>query len=213
LSNGARLQQKREAQAAEKKPLWRNTPLALALVGTISVFASGLVAYVQTGRTSCDAITMPQLQAELKESEQRSQAAREQQLTQFKQQLAQQASEEEARRAATKDERAFAFNIIQTELSKSTDQTARAEVLLFLARAGILNSLNRPELEKMAAAQIERAGIRPGDAGIPPTLGREEIAFVNLQSLDLTKLIQLVESSDKVALIQSPMDLPAGPST
>src|SRR3712207_8228778 len=40
-----------------KKNFWYNTPLMLALVGTISVFANGLVAYVQAARTTSDSIT------------------------------------------------------------------------------------------------------------------------------------------------------------
>jgi hypothetical protein len=114
---------------------------------------------------------MTQLRAQLGESEQRSQADRQRQLTQLKQQLAEQSSEGEAKRVATKDERQFAFTIIQQELAKSSDQGGRAEILLFLARAGILNSLNRAELEKMATEQIKRAGREV--AGIPPTLGKE----------------------------------------
>ena len=199
----ALLDQKRQAEnlqaTGKKEGLWRNTPLALALVGTISVFASGLVSYVQTARTASDTVTMTQLQAQLKESEQRSQADRERQLTQFKQQLAEQSSEDEARRVATKDEREFAFKVIQQELAKSSDQTGRAEILLFLTRAGILNSLNRSELEKMATAQIERAGIEFTVAGIPPTLGREEVPFVGMETLNRSKINQYMEeTSDRV---------------
>src|SRR5262249_47736640 len=156
-------------QALEKKKLWHNTPLMLALVGTISVFANGLVAYVQAGRTISDTITLKQLEAQLKESEERSKADREHQLSQFKQEMALQTSEADARRAATKEEREFAFKIIERELGKTGDSASRAEVLLFLVRAGILNSLNRLELEKMAIVQIKRSGKEGTEIGIPPT--------------------------------------------
>jgi hypothetical protein len=134
------------SQVLEKKKLWHNTPLMLALVGTISVLANGLVAYVQAGRTTSDTITVKQLEAQLKESEERSKADRDRQLSALKQQLSQEESEAEARRAATKEERKFAFKIIERELGKTGDASSRTEVLLFLTRAGILNSLNRPEL-------------------------------------------------------------------
>jgi hypothetical protein len=159
------------SQDLERRKLWHNTPLMLALVGTISVFANGLVSYIQAARTASDTITLAQLTAQLKESESRSQAVREQQLSQLKQELTQQAADAEARRLATKDEREFAFKIIERELAKSGDSGSRAEVLLFLVRAGILNSLDRVELTKMAERQAERAGLRPADVGIPPTLG------------------------------------------
>lgn len=48
---------------------------------------------------------------------------------------------------------------------------ARAGVLLFLVRTGILNSLNREELEKMALNDLQKAGADPGNVGIPETLG------------------------------------------
>src|SRR6516164_9471340 len=79
------LEEKRHAR--EKKKLWHNTPLMLALVGTISVLANGLVAYVQAGRTTSDTITLKQLEAQLKESEERSKGDRERQLSELKQQM------------------------------------------------------------------------------------------------------------------------------
>jgi hypothetical protein len=74
-------------QTLEQKRFWHNTPLILALVGTITVFANGLVSYVLAGRTTSDTLTTKQLDAQLKESENRSQADRERQFTEFKQQL------------------------------------------------------------------------------------------------------------------------------
>jgi hypothetical protein len=78
-------------------------------------------------------------------------------------QLSEQGKGADASRQATKDERAFAFSIIEKELAKSSDMAARAGMLLFLVRSGILNSLNRNELEKTNAD--------PSSAGIPKTLG------------------------------------------
>jgi hypothetical protein len=72
---------------------------------------------------------------------------------------------------ASKDERAFAFGVVQTELAKTQDSAARAETLLFLVRAGILNSLNRDELEKMATHDLQQVGKDPSAIGIPEGLG------------------------------------------
>jgi hypothetical protein len=193
--NALKVMEAQSSQALEKKKLWHNTPLMLALVGTISVFANGLVAYVQAGRTTSDTITLKQLEAQLKESEERSKADRERQLSEFKQQMGQEASEAEARRAATKEEREFAFKIIERELGKTGDSASRAEVLLFLVRAGILNSLNRPELERMAVVQIERSGGNVREVGIPPTLGREQPLnrLMSLESINLQKAFAIFE--------------------
>ena len=194
--NDLKVMEAQASQALEKKKLWHNTPLMLALVGTISVLANGLVAYVQAGRTTSDTITLKQLEAQLKESEERSKGDRERQLSELKQQMGQQTSEAEARRAATKEEREFAFKIIERELGKTGDSASRAEVLLFLARAGILNSLNRPELEKMALVQIQRSGRNVQEIGIPPTLGMSEegYTFVNLESINLEKVIVIIDA-------------------
>ena len=191
--NDLKVMEAQASQALEKKKLWHNTPLMLALVGTISVLANGLVAYVQAGRTTSDTITLKQLEAQLKESEERSKGDRERQLSELKHQMGQETSEAEARRAATKEERVFAFQIIERELGKTGDSASRAQVLLFLVRAGILNSLNRPELEKMARVDIERSGGNK-EIGIPPTLGRPLGRVVSPESINFEKVIAILES-------------------
>lgn len=165
-------QEKEQARTLEQKRFWHNTPLMLALVGTISVLANGIVAYVQSSHTTVQTVTLKEFEAKLKESEKRSDDSREQQLTLLKQQIAQASSDADAKRTASKEEREFAFKIIEKELSKAGDTTSRATVLLFLVRAGVLNSLNRAELEGMAEADIRNAGEDPSKIGIPPTLGR-----------------------------------------
>src|SRR6516164_1129183 len=164
--NALKVMEAESSQALEKKKFWHNTPLMLALVGTISVFANGLVAYVQAGRTTSDTITLKQLEAQLKESEERSKADRERQLSELKQQMGQQTSEAEARRAATKEEREFAFKIIERELGK------------------------------MALVQIQRSGRNVQEIGIPPTLGMSEegYTFVNLESINLEKVIVIIDA-------------------
>ena len=184
------------AQALERRRFWHNTPLMLALVGTITVFANGLVAYIQGMRAASDKVTLTELEAKLKQSEQRSQSDREQQLQQLRQQLSLQSAEADARRAANKDEREFAFKIIERELAKSSDETSRAEVLLFLVRAGILNSLDRIELEKMAVAQFRRSGKVLAEVGIPPTLGRTGPPLANIETVPLDYVVAFATRSD-----------------
>jgi hypothetical protein len=122
-------QERKDARdlALERKKFWHNTPLVVALVGTITIGANLLSSFVLNTQTS--------------------------------------------QTDASKDERQFAFGVINQELAKSTDLRARAEVLLFLVRAGVLNSLNRDELEKMATADLQRLNIPPESVGIPPTVG------------------------------------------
>jgi hypothetical protein len=110
--------------------------------------------------------------------------------------MAQDASEADAKRAASREEREFAFKIIERELGKAGDSSSRAEVLLFLAKAGILNSLNRPELETMALSEIEKAGKKPSDVGIPPTLGRPDGQTVPFASVPFDRLVVLHQRID-----------------
>lgn len=174
------LDEKKFAREApmEQKRFWHNTPLMLALVGTITIAANGLVTYVQASRAASDTVTLEQLKSQLKDSEGRSAATR-----------TAEASDAEAKRTATREEREFAFKIVEKELAKTGDSSARATVLLFLVRAGVLNGLNRDELEKMAVAQIERAGKDPSQIGIPPTLGRSSIRVEKPENVDFKKVI------------------------
>jgi hypothetical protein len=169
----------------EQKRFWHSTPLMLALVGTITIAANGLVAYVQSSRITSDTVTLEQLKSQLKDSESRSAAAR-----------AGEASEAEAKRTASKEEREFAFKIIEKELGKTGDATSRASVLLFLARAGILNSLNRKELEDMAKADIRSAGKDPETVGIPPSFGRPPPRFGDLKDIPFDKVIVVASHDD-----------------
>lgn len=168
------LEEKKFAREApiERTRFWHNTPLVLALVGTITIAANGIVSYALASRTTSDTVTLEQLKSQLKDSENRSTAAR-----------AVEASDADARRNASKDEREFAFRIIERELSKTGNSSERATVLLFLVRAGVLNSLNRNELEKMAESDIRKAGKDPNVVGIPPTLGRTPTFFYQLDNL------------------------------
>jgi hypothetical protein len=52
-----------EAQVVRKRRVFRNTPLMLALVGTISAFANGLVAHVQAAPADCTKAGKPCMNA------------------------------------------------------------------------------------------------------------------------------------------------------
>lgn len=83
--------------------------------------------------------------------------------------------------ATAKDQQAFAFRLIEKELSKTDDANARAKVLLFLVKAGVLDSLNKSELELMARADLSRTELKNISVGIPPTLGSKASVY-NLAS-------------------------------
>lgn len=147
-----------KSRLLEQKRLWHNTPLMLALVGTVSVFANGLVAYIQGARTTSDTVTLKQLEAQLRDSEQRSGAERERQVSQLKQQFTLEIAEAEAKRAASKEEREFAFRIVERQLSQDKSEAERAQILLFLIRAGVLSGLKEAELKMMAEASLRKEG-------------------------------------------------------
>jgi hypothetical protein len=125
-----------EAAKFERLKFWHNTPLVVALVGTLTIaaqFASGYLLSNQTGTLAAD-----------------------------------------------QDKREFAYRILETELGKIDPEKAdqRANALLFLAKAGVLDGLNVAELEKIATS--------PKDANskdtprIPSTIG-----FTNKPNYDL----------------------------
>jgi hypothetical protein len=152
--------EKRAADRLEWLKFWNNTPLVVALVGLITIFANAVVGYFQSKQATANSVTIEQVRSLLTSSE-----------TRLKSDLQETAANAEAARSATKEEREFAYKIIESELAKSGDTRARATVLLFLVRAGVLNSLKQAELEKMAREDLEGAKT-PGEAAIPPTLGR-----------------------------------------
>ncbi|WP_315718871.1 MULTISPECIES: hypothetical protein [unclassified Bradyrhizobium] len=166
----------------ERLKFWHNTPLVVTLVGTITIMVNGLVGYFQSQQTTVNSIAIKQLESTLEEAQKRSDAERERQLAKLKNDLQEGAAAADATRKATKEERDFAYKVIEKELAKSDDTRARAAVLLFLVRAGVLNSLNRGELERMALADLEGTK-SPSEAVIPPTLGRRdvELPHYNLQ--------------------------------
>ncbi|WP_162917200.1 DUF2272 domain-containing protein [Dongia deserti] len=140
--------QRRTASLAQKQ-FWHNTPLVVALVGTITIAANAISGLVLSKDNAENTARLKQIESQLEE----------------------QGKSADASRETTKEERAFAYKIIEQELAKSGDMEGRAKVLLFLVRAGVLNSLNREELEKMALNDLKTLGKGSESVGIPPTLG------------------------------------------
>lgn len=159
-----------EAQATralESKRFWHNTPLVLALVGTITIFANGAVSFFLAQLATSGTVTVEQLKGQLKASEDRLAGERERDLAKLRNDLSLVASDAEAKRTATRLEREFAFKIVETQLSRNITQEERAEVLLFLARAGIVSSLNVDALKEMAEKSLKNEGPRIPSLGEP----------------------------------------------
>lgn len=75
-------------------------------------------------------------------------------------------SDQSATAAASQTERQFSYDIITSELSKTSDQKERANVLLFLTEVGVLDDLNR---EALTTISLNSGGAE--GATIPPTIG------------------------------------------
>src|SRR5215510_12990869 len=54
---------KQEAADLERKKFWHNTPLVVALVGTITIFANGLVAFLQSQQAASNSIAIKELES------------------------------------------------------------------------------------------------------------------------------------------------------
>ncbi len=133
-------QQKLELES--RKFIW-NTPLVMALAGLITLTGTFITERWTRKDATQNAITLEQLKHEIGLSEKR-----------LKQQLDERTKKTDAEIAASAKEREFQYKIVTAELAdKSKTQLDRAAVLYFLARAGVLNTLNSAELKKMATEQ------------------------------------------------------------
>lgn len=116
----------------EKQKFKWNTPLVIALTGLITLTATFVFDRITAQDVTKNTINLEQHQAEL---------------------AAQKLSLEEQFKAQS-SEREFQYEIVRAELGKEGRTTAqRAALLLFLARAGVLNALNASELQEMAEQQ------------------------------------------------------------
>jgi hypothetical protein len=94
-------------------------------------------------------------------------------MAQQKQVLEVASAEADAKRRTISNEREFEYKIVERELGQEKSEAERAQVLLFLVRAGVLNGLNVTELKSMAEAALRKEGKEPSVIGIP-SLGLDD---------------------------------------
>ncbi|WP_299919325.1 M12 family metallopeptidase [uncultured Roseobacter sp.] len=132
-----------EQLASENKKFFWNTPFVAALAGLVTLTATFVFDRITASVEATNTITLEQVRTELQESEAR-----------LKQELEIASSENLAKLEAEAREREFQYEIVRAELEKGGKTNAeRAEVLLFLARAGVFTALNAKELALMAQEQ------------------------------------------------------------
>ena len=134
-----------EQLVLEKRKLFWNTPFVAAMAGLITLTATYVFDRLNKSQDTENTITVEEFRQELKTSE-----------TRLTQQLSEKTIKTEAEIQNIAKEKEFQYEIVKTELADaSKSNLERAEVLLFLARAGILNSLDDKALTEMAQEQKE----------------------------------------------------------
>ena len=172
--------------ASERNKSFWSTPIAAA-VGSILTLSATFVFDRLTAKDSTNnTITLEQVRTEFKQSEARQ-----------TQELEAKAKENSARLDAGAKEREFQYSIVQRELADTKKSNAdRAAILLFLVRAGILNSLNKDELISMAQQQQDN----PSNTIIPPLAGN-----IDQQVAQISAVNQRLEAK----LLAVPSDISA----
>jgi len=126
----------------EKKSKW-NAPFVAALSGLITLTATFVFDKFTRSDEFANTVTLEELKQEIASSEAR-----------LKHQLEEKNTKTVAEIEALAKEREFQYKIVTDELAdKNKSNVQRAAVLLFLARAGVLSTLNVDELKQMASAQ------------------------------------------------------------
>lgn len=144
----------KEKLAFEKKKFRWNTPIVATLTGILTLGVTYVfdvwkaenktdLAVVEGAEQTKNTITLEQLKAEIAESE-----------TRLTQSFQERQKKTEAEYTALAEERAFQFNLVKEQLATKIDQSERARVLLFLAKSGILSTLNVSYLEELANEQL-----------------------------------------------------------
>jgi len=150
LLQGVLEQRRYMREAAERKRWWHNSPLVLAIVGIVSVLASGAIAYIQGNRTDSATLTLKEFESKLNT-----------QTAVLTTELAKNKAASDAALENSKRMQDFEYRVIEKLLDKSDAE--RANVLLSLVRAGMLIGLNQEESKKMAAPlNIEGAASQVG---------------------------------------------------
>jgi lysozyme family protein len=170
----------------EERKWYSSTPLAIALTGLITIGANFFVTYSLNRQAANNAVTAEQIKNEFAVS-----------MEQLKNEL-QLSSEQNAHALGIRDEeKRFEFEIVRSELSRTElSQPERAGILLFLVRGGVLNDLNKAELELMA-----KEGSVP-ELSPPPGVRQplDSITPQDLQAL-FDKLVIKPEKLDDIKMI------------
>ncbi len=133
----------RDKLEVEKRKFIWNTPFVAALAGLLTLSATFIFDRMTAKDDTKNTITLEQVRNELQES-----------VSRLKQELELDTSESLARLEAQAKEREFQYEIVRSELNNDGKTNAeRAAVLLFLARAGVLNALDAEALQAMAEEQ------------------------------------------------------------
>lgn len=147
-----------------------NTPLAAAAAGLITLFATYVIDAERSAQNSKENLTLEQLKAEISESE-----------TRLKQQFLLAGKEADAATQSAAAEREFQYNLVREQLSENLPQEDRARVLLFLAKSGIVSTLNVEYLEALASDQLASD---PGTSLIPfLSSSRRELGWTPLSAV------------------------------
>ncbi len=144
----------------ERRKLFWNTPLVAALAGLLTLSATFVFDRITANDATNNTITLEEVRKELELSEAR-----------LTQELEIASNESLARLEAQAREREFQYEIVRSQMERQGATNAdRAAVLLFLARAGVLNALDRDELTLMAREQQQN----PETNIIPPLSSQDD---------------------------------------
>lgn len=136
--------EKQKLDVEKQKFVW-NTPIVAALAGLVTLSATFIFENLTAKGDTENTITLEQVRTELQQG-----------VSRLKQELELDTSESLAKLEAEAKEREFQYEIVRSELDKEGKTNAeRAAVLLFLARAGVLNALDANALQAMAEEQKE----------------------------------------------------------
>ena len=179
----------------EERKWYSSTPLVVALTGLITIAANFAVTYLLNRQTASSAVTMEQLRNEFSVT-----------LEKLKGDL-QLSYDQSAHALGIKDEeKRFEFEVVRSELSRTEiTQPERASILLFLVRSGVLNDLNKSELEAMAReGSVPELSPPPGLQPSPRSLTPQDLAdLFNTLIIPVDKLPVVKSISDRIIQNQS----------
>lgn len=161
--NADRELERQRIDSDRRKFVW-NTPIVAALAGLVTLSATFVFERLTSRSETANTIEIGQANSAIKQNESKSLAELE----------------------AEAKEREFQYEIVRSELTDSNKTNAeRAEVLLFLVRAGVLNSLNETELREMAEQQIESPDstiipqLTPSASGVGGIVGTDDVVWLS----------------------------------